>query len=132
MKNFVNKAIGVPFKDRGRDHTGWDCWGLIWRAYCDVLGLELPCLEDVPALQNWQAKDIFALVHREHIEVHPGQERPGDVLVFRGLPVHVALVVEPGLMLHVEEGIATCVESYRSVLWRHKLIGIYRHAASVN
>lgn len=126
MKDFIAKAQGVPFRDRGRDYTGWDCWGLIWRAYRDCLGLDLTCLAEVPALQNWEAADLYEAIHRQHIEV-TGKEQPGDVAVFRGLPVHVGLVVEPGKMLHVEQGISTCVESYRGMAWRHKIIGIYRH-----
>jgi probable lipoprotein NlpC len=127
FKNFISQAVGVPFQDRGRDFNGWDCWGLVWKAYREALGFNLPCLEDVPALKNWQAGNLFRAISQQHQEVPVGKENPGDVAVFRGYPVHIGLVVAPGKMLHVEPGIATCVESFLAPPWIQRILGIYRH-----
>jgi len=40
--DFQRKAIGVPFVPFGRDYDGWDCWGLVIRAWQDVRGVTLP------------------------------------------------------------------------------------------
>lgn len=126
IKNFVVRAMGVPFCNRGRDWTGWDCWGLIWRAYQEM-GLPLPCLGDIPALQNHQGRDLFESISQQHQEVAPNQEQLGDVAVFRGRPVHVGLVIAPGLMIHVEPELATYIEPFRIRPWKQRILGIYRH-----
>jgi cell wall-associated NlpC family hydrolase len=96
-------------------------------AYRECFGLELPDLE-MCGLQGPEevrpALEALALAYRE---IEQGQERPGDVLLLRGQPCHAALVVAPGLMLHVDRGCATCIEPYRSGAWKPRVLGIYRH-----
>jgi cell wall-associated NlpC family hydrolase len=128
IKNFVARARGVPFRERGRDFSGCDCWGLICLAYREVLGLDLPALDNLAGLSRQQAGKVFAQVSAGHRPVPPGQERPGDVVLFRGRPAHAGLVVRPGLMLHAAPEINTCIESYRGGAWKDRLLGIYRHA----
>jgi cell wall-associated NlpC family hydrolase len=118
----------VPFKSEGRDFAGWDCWGLIYQAYLTCFEIALPSFANVPALENWHVSDLYTEVRRHYPEVRRGQEAPGDVVVLRGLPVHIGLVVAKGLMLHVEKDISTCIEPYTGPLWKNKILGFYRYA----
>lgn len=123
--------VGLPFVDHGRDRAGVDCWGLAKLALEEHFGIGgLPdftsqyrhardrALHEVFAceIERWQRVEIPA---------------PGDVVVLRyaGRPMHVGLVVAPGLMLTVDRGTASCVERLDSHRWLGRIEGYYRHAA---
>jgi hypothetical protein len=42
--------------------------------------------------------------------------------------LNVGLIVSDGHMLHIEERRESCVVDYGNAPWKHRLIGIYRHA----
>lgn len=130
LKEFALMAIGVPFLDHGRDFQGWDCWGLVVRAYRECFGIEVPGYENVSALNSMEAGELFETHKKAWIEIPAHQERPGDVILLRhgSWPCHTGLVVKAGLMLHVDMKIETCIESYNAPLWKTQVVGIYRHA----
>jgi cell wall-associated NlpC family hydrolase len=129
IKRFIARALGTPFRDQGREFTGWDCWGLILLAFRQCFGLELPDLATVSALNSSQVGRLFTAHSRQWQEVVPGRERPGDVALLRRgrWPCHVGLVVQPGLMLHVDPENGTCIEFFRQGALAPRLVGIYRH-----
>ena len=45
-----------------------------------------------------------------------------------GQPMHVGVVVAAGRFLHVDRGIATCVDRLDSIRWWRRLLGAYRYA----
>ena len=113
LDEFVGQVIGLPFRPHGRDSRGLDCWGLVCRAYRDLLGRELDdyggeydTLKDVERL-----KGIFA---RECGTAWSRVERPAplDVAVIyrRGRAIHAGLYLGEGRLLHVEHGIDTSVQ----------------------
>lgn len=126
--DFINLAIGVPFQDQGRDFHGWDCWGLILRAYRECFGVELPDLDRCNVLSYEQGRELFDSLAVAYQEVGLDRSRAGDVVILRGVPCHAGLVVKPGLMLHVDEKCDTCVEPYISGVWKTRIVGIFRHA----
>lgn len=133
LTEFTNLAIGVPFIDKGKDFSGFFCWGVVLSAYQKVFGIEIPD-PDVSAMDSEEAAKHFNLHCQSWIEINKGKEKPGDVVLFRigRFIAHAGLVVKPGLMLHVDEGIDTCVESYYAGEWKLKLAGIYRHGQLTN
>lgn len=126
--DFINLAIGVPFLDQGRDFQGWDCWGLIRRAYSECFGVELPDLDRCNVLSYEQGRELFDSLAVAYQEIEPGRALSGDVVILRGVPCHAGLVVKPGLMLHVDQKCGTCVELYLSGVWKTRIAGIFRHA----
>lgn len=126
LSEFIRKSIGVPYRELGRDFTGLDCWGLIVRAYQDIFNINLPDFSYLADLKYQEAEKGFADLKKSFIEIPFEKELSGDLLLFRGIPLHAALVAKRGYMLHVEKGLQTCIELYTG-LWQHRLIGIYRH-----
>jgi len=128
LSDFINQAIAVPFLDHGRDFTGWDCWGLLVEFFKLVHGITIESFE---AFYSSQSQE-WARIYDEQIgswqEIKKGDEKPGDVAVFRGDVVHMGVVVKPGKMLHTEPKMGTYVESYVGEFYKRKFIGIYRHA----
>jgi len=118
---WINNYIGLPFKDRGRDNTGVDCWGLVQMVYKDQLGVVLPGFDTIGA---YDAKSVKrAIVDTCKADEWTNHKTPSDfdVVVMtsikkaggvvRKLETHVGLVCYNATrLLHVEEGInVTCV-----------------------
>lgn len=57
-----------------------------------------------------------------------GQEQAGDVIRLRmgAVPIHVGIVVAPGIMLHVEEKCESAWERYRSFHWKDRIVAFHR------
>lgn len=125
------KYIGVPFLDNGRTlERGCDCWGLariIWR---DEFGFSVPSNLGQYAVNDFNSMNV--LVERDlpqWNEIKSGDERTGDGVLMRlaGIPVHVGIVVEKGVMIHTHRGINSVLEKYESPRWVNRVMGIYRH-----
>lgn len=131
---WCNDYIHIPFKEHGREREGCDCWGLARIIYKEQLGIELPTLSDYKDTHD--SHSIAELYEKEHLtweEIPLGQEKEFDVLVFKilGLPTHIAVVINKGMMIHCEYGIGTHVTEYnKDVQWRKRLAGIYRCESS--
>ncbi|MDD3492347.1 MAG: NlpC/P60 family protein [Candidatus Thermoplasmatota archaeon] len=123
ITEFCQRAIGVPFKPDGEDFSGWDCWGLLRSFYRLCLGVVLTDYRQRPLL------DSFETEMARWQEIDPGQARPGDGVLMRGEPFHVAVVIARTRMLHVTRGADTTLEDFTSVRWGHRVVGIYRRGA---
>lgn len=123
-----NKYVGLPFVAHGRDRNGCDCYGLVRLALMENFGITAPLYlgYDDPNLKMHTANYIDT-VKTEWFQVPT--EKPGDILLLRvaGVPCHVGLVIVPGQMLHVMEGIEASIESYNAPGWRRRIEGFYRH-----
>jgi probable lipoprotein NlpC len=128
LSEFTNKAIGTPFKDLGRDLSGWDCWGLIVCAYKEIYDITLEDFTGLTGLNSKESRQLFEDYRNSWIELDGGKERSGDIVILRGSSViHTGLVLGKGMMLHTENHLGTCVETYNSGLWKTKVITFCRH-----
>lgn len=134
MNTWCNKYIKIPFKDCGRDENGCDCWGLARLIYRDELGIELPTLTGYSDTHDRRViADLYEGEHPRWVEVPLGQEKEFDIIIFRtmGLPTHVGVAIGDGFMIHCERSIGTCISNYRKeMLWKKRIVGVYRHASS--
>jgi probable lipoprotein NlpC len=115
LNEFQRKAIGVPFVERGRDYEGWDCWGLVVAAYRDVLGIHVPDYVDYYSTQEYRliARVFAGRSGDEWVKVDP---RPMAIACIyrRGVVIHVGLVVPGRKIMHVEQGVETCLQPITS------------------
>lgn len=135
MPPWVKDYIGIPFKEKGRDRNGCDCWGLVYLILRAVFNIDVPSYAEGYETVQDQA-EIMALRDRElpsWREVVRADAMAGDVIALRiqGEPTHYGLVLEPGLMLHTHKGIDSCAERYDGLLWKHRIVGIYRHVSRI-
>jgi len=125
--------IGIPFRTRGRDRAGLDCYGLVRLVFAERLGIELPAfLDEYESLDHEELPHVARAIEANRgdwVEIPLGQEREFDVplLRFSGLPIHVGVITKPGQMLHVMRGINAAHSDYLTPLMKPKLIGIFRH-----
>ena len=126
---WVAGYIGLPFKPRGRDRDGLDCWGLKRLVYEEQYGIALPAyVGGYEGTSRADATDIARLIaggKPAWQAVPEGAERLGDGIELRagGVP-HVGIVVAAGWMLHIVEGIESAIERYDGPKW--KPLGFYR------
>ena len=132
----VSEFIGIPFRHRGRDMDGCDCWGLVRLVYRRLYGIELADFADryenaldAPAIAGLVGEESRS---QEWAAVETPQ--PGDVVLLRiaGAPVHVGVMVEQDRMLHVLEGIDAAIERLDSPLWQPRVAGYFRHRLLAN
>lgn len=125
-----NDYIGIPFKDKGRDRKGIDCWGLISMILQERFNVVLPDLEyettsdaeecsKTLAAGNWRRNWQVARVPSEGCVV---------VLMVRGFPGHVGLMVDGLNFIHAMPGAGASVASIDDPYWRDKVAGCYRYA----
>ncbi|EJN15683.1 cell wall-associated hydrolase, invasion-associated protein [Bradyrhizobium sp. YR681] len=123
--------VGIPYADRGRARDGCDCYGLLRLVMAELRGVDLPAFSGAYVTTADRAA-LAGLIAGEIAPWQPvalGEERAFDgVLLRHGRALsHIGLVVMPGRMLHVSEGGASCIESYRAPPWSHRLAGIFRY-----
>lgn len=128
-----DRYVGLPFADKGRAASGVDCWGLVFLINRAERGIELPSYSD-RYVTSADAKDIASLINGEMSpwrEIEAGQEAPFDCVLIRegSFDRHIGLVVTPGRMLHVRRGHSSAIESYRTGVWRHRVVGFFRYMA---
>lgn len=127
----LDRFVGIPFADRGRDFDGVDCWGLVRLVYSRAFDIYLPSFAD--GYERADEREIVAVL------IDEGRGSPwwpveapqtGDVAVIRrgGLPTHVGVVVGYRL-LHADRGAASSLVPLDHVRIRRRLAGYYRHEA---
>lgn len=94
--------VGLPFGDAPGEVT---CWGLVRRIYRDRLGVDLPAYGEIPARDLRRISRAME-AGKDDGWVEPETPQALDVVLMRGPQggariVHVGVLVEPGLMLHV-------------------------------
>lgn len=133
-ESWTNQYIKIPFIDRGRSIEGADCWGLARIIYDYELDIVLPILDHYNNVLERDVLDSIVRAERTRwIDVLKGSEKPFDIIILNmaQLPVHVGIVVRPGVMIHCLRGSGTTVEDYRGIKgrkWENQIEGFCRYA----
>lgn len=140
IPDWVAAYRGVPHVSHGRTPAAWDCWGLFRWCLENHFGIVLPSYAERYAHSD-AAPEIAALIAGEtgawralRAPLEGGERvRPGDgVLMRKGRHAcHVGLAIDRRNMLHADSGIdiGTDVEPFDGLVWRDRVVGIYRHPA---
>lgn len=131
----VLDLYNIPHVDGGRDpKIALDCWGCFWEVF-NRIGIELPRYDHVKPDPNNKrsyfevAKEIERETKNIWIPVEPGTERTldGMIIKWKKRPVHVAVIVKPGLMFHAHPDYVVTPEKYRTTKWKNLIEGFFRH-----
>ena len=121
-QDFISYWVGKPYRVRGNDESGIDCWALVVRYYRDVLGI---------GLDDHHDDDIAGGFEREiQSEAWEPCDKKDAGVVFMafdhsGEPRHVGIVVGGGdLILHSRK---TRVQCDRMGVMRTHRLEFYRH-----
>jgi sulfur carrier protein ThiS len=123
-----NEYVGLPYKAKGRDRDGLDCWGLVRLIYQEQYNTILPSFAEVYEQKDHEKQAELLAMHREGWE-KTQTPTTGDVVLFRinGSESHVGIVTNPTYFLHVREGQDAVIESLNSVVWKHRIVGIFKY-----
>lgn len=131
--------IGIPYADKGRDHSGVDCWGLVKLILEEVFGVRLPGF----GAAYGTAADKLAGVLVIQAGALDGWEattspQPGDLVVFRvaGRPWHCGVMASRTHFLHAPNRdrfggvLIVSAERIDSPMWKPRVIAFYRHPSA--
>lgn len=129
-----NQYVGLPFRDKGRDRDGLDCWGLLRLVYAEQAGVDLPSYaEDYATAADTRAlADMIAGRLLPWREVSEEAVKPLDGLLMchGGMERHIGVVVRRGLVLHIGLEIPTSrIEHYGSLRLKRRVSRFLRHEA---
>lgn len=124
-QEIVNKYLGIPYKYKGRDLTGMDCWGLFISIYKD-LGIEVDNF-GIDYDEDWSVKGNNYLADnywRQWEEIDLPKQFDAVLLKSEeGLGNHVGVVLSKGKFIHCCKA-GTVVSSLKA--FRNKIYGFYR------
>ena len=120
--------LAIPYKHKGRDYNGADCYGFIIIFYRDILGKKLFDVED-DYDKNWTFKNKNYFIENYHKQFEK-VEKPNlfDIVLFqnrRGVANHGGIVLNYSKFIHCcKDGVL--VDSYNREGWQRRINGFYR------
>lgn len=126
-----DRFVGLPYRDYGRAMDGVDCYGLVFLVH-RACGNDLPVYHGRYAL-GADRRELAQLIAGELGSwrgIAAGSEAPLDLVIMRegALETHVGVVTRPGRLLHIERGVTSRIEPYRTGVLRHRVTGFFRFA----
>jgi cell wall-associated NlpC family hydrolase len=125
------KYIGLPYADKGRGPSSFDCWGLVRYVLQQEFGItSLPDYADRYTSAGDRNSVSSAVSAGLALGWHQVTSPASGVLVIlrvAGRPWHCGLAISDRLMLHTLEGVNTCVERLDSAVWSKRIEGFYQH-----
>ena len=98
--NVYSKYLGIPYKDKGRDFSSVDCYGLVYLIYQEEYKIELPDFQGTEYVNDYA--NLWKKIEKEELK-----ER--DVILFRtsrtsDAVTHIGLFVGDGKFINCLEG----------------------------
>jgi cell wall-associated NlpC family hydrolase len=125
-----DRFVGIPYKDKGRDYDGSDCWGLLYLVYRDLLGIEIPTYSE--AYKNGSDyEEVARLIESRKRTWKRVEDKPkkydGILIRYGRYNSHVGVFISRNSFIHVQEGGFSVVDDLKSHRWRDRVVGFYRH-----
>lgn len=126
----------IPFLDKGRDRSGFDCWGLVRLVLKERCGIDLPEYADISAFDAARIARLMggeAAAEIPWIDVSVAEAKAFDVLVMKRhgsrITGHVGIMVDAKRVFHIEEMIDACVVPIRDYTIHPRIVAVRRHRA---
>lgn len=123
------RYLNIKYKKNGRDFDYCDCYGICYLFNKHELEIDLPIYLDDPVENQEQIDALFNKKKSDFKKVKLGKECEGDIISFniKGLPTHVGVVLQKGLMLHIISGETAKIESYTTNKWINRIDSLWRY-----
>lgn len=123
-----NKYVGIPYKLKGRERDGLDCWGLVRLVHKEQFNNDLPSFsEEYQTTERDRLQEILATQREGWVNVATPEE--GDVVLLRvlGTESHVGIYIGDNKVLHSMIDGYSVIERLDSAKWEKRLVGFYRY-----
>lgn len=126
--SIIFRYVGIPYKHRGRDLTGLDCWGLPILIYRDIFGIELLDLDNYE--QDWakEGKNLFLENYTKQFEQIKKPEKLSIILFYsadKKIVNHSGIYLENGKFIHcIKAGVV--ISRLMDKIWKNRIQGFYR------
>ncbi len=136
--SFMRGFTGIPFRDKGRDRTGCDCWGLVRLVYMEVAGIELPEYGEISSADLLRVARSMrdGAVSSEWEDVGGPPRRPLDVALMRrplggpGPAWHCGVMATDRLLLHTEYPVDSHLVEIDQLSVAARIVSFHRHRES--
>jgi len=125
--------IGVPYRNKGRDLLGADCWGLLRLFYINELGVFLPSYDEhyEDAYDKQSTESAIENFSQDWNKVDVPMYGDAIKLRLAGHPCHVGVYLQNSEFLHTQNGHDSCIDRLDSVKWKNRIEGFYRHKSQM-
>lgn len=127
--DFLNKYISIPYKEKGRDFDGVDCYGLNYLIYKNEIDLLIPSYaDDYQSAED--GRELGLLINKEKvkwIKVDIPEIFDGVLIRMKGHPMHCGMYIGDGLFIHCLKGSGVTIEKIDSITWKNRILGFYRY-----
>ena len=123
-----NKYVGIPYKERGRDLNGIDCWGLLRLVYSEQFNINLPSFAaEYTEIDTLRIQDLIAQHKEGWTQLDKPEEGCGILFRIVGTESHVGIAISSTHFLHAREGQLSTIESFDSHVWKNRIIGYFKY-----
>lgn len=123
-----NNYIGIPFKYKGRDENGLDCWGLVRLIYKNEYNISLPSFSEEYADSDIDRIQELIAQYKEGWEsVDSPTEGTVVLLKVMGAESHVGVAISPTHFIHAREGYDSAIEAFESPYWKRRVVGHFKY-----
>jgi len=125
---WVRKYIGLEYEDTCRGPTKFDCWGLVVWVYKHEFGMDVgeDIVYDSKLAKIKQFRDNFS----SWTKVENPIEGDGTMFLLSGKIPHCGIYIGDGKMLHIDEGLMSCIQRMNDIKWKSRFEGYYRYSNS--
>lgn len=123
-----NKYVGIPYKEKGRDLDGVDCWGLLRLVYSEEFKINLPSfVTDYVENDTLRIQELIAQYKEGWTQLEEPEE--GCTVLFKvlGTESHVGIAISSTHFLHAREGQYSTIESFESRAWKNRIVGYFKY-----
>ena len=98
----------------------------------EILKKDIPIYLNQDIVTHEQISSTLSVKKSDFFKVTNGKEKIGDIVMMciKGMAIHVGVVLQNGLMLHIMEGKQAAIESYKSTKWKNKVDSFYRYEST--
>ncbi len=123
----IKKYLGIPYKNRGRDLSGLDCWGLVLMIYKDI-NINLPDLEKYDIKWSYKGKN-YIMERYTNDWVRVDKPRLLDIILIKnskGIVNHAGVMLDSSKFIHCPKA-GVVLGGANDKLWKDRIEGFFRN-----
>lgn len=125
----INKYLGLPYLNMGRDIKGLDCWGLVMLIFKNEKGFDLPdTTEDYDTTWSYKGKDYFNDKYSKRFDRVDTPEYMDIILIKNGKGIcnHAGVMLDSKHFIHCAEKAGVVVSNIKDELWKNRIEGFFK------